>query len=176
MMASSNETIVLGGGCFWCTEACMDLVDGVVSAIPGYAGGVTDKPTYQQVCGGKTGHAEVVSVEYDPSKVSLEDLLDIFFASHDPTQLNRQGPDVGTQYRSVILYTTEEQEEKVARYIEELSKNYGSPIVTEVKPLEKFFEAEKYHQRYFEKNPGQGYCQVVISPKVKNVKSKLGVS
>jgi peptide-methionine (S)-S-oxide reductase len=168
------ETIVLGGGCFWCTEACLALVEGVVSATPGYAGGTTGNPDYGTVCRGNTGHAEVVEVKYDPSKVELDEILAVFFASHDPTSLNRQGADVGTQYRSIILYTTGEQKRIVEQYIDGLAEVYGPPVVTEVKQLERFYPAESYHQRYFEKNPGQGYCKVVISPKVDKIKSKLG--
>jgi peptide-methionine (S)-S-oxide reductase len=165
-MASDRETIVLGGGCFWCTEACFNLVDGALEVMPGYAGGTTENPDYKSVCGGLTGHAEVVSVDYDP--------LNVFFASHDPTTLNRQGTDVGTQYRSIILYTTEEQEAEIYRYLEELQKEYSKPVVTEVKPLDTFCPAEEYHRRYFEKNPGTGYCQAIVAPKVRKVAVKLG--
>ncbi|MHB8894282.1 MAG: peptide-methionine (S)-S-oxide reductase MsrA [Candidatus Geothermincolia bacterium] len=166
-MASRNETIVLGGGCFWCTEACFALMDGVIATTPGYAGGTTDNPTYEQVCRGKTGHAEVVSVEFDPARVTLDEILEISFASHDPTSLNRQGADVGTQYRSIILYSSQEQKASVNDFIVELQKEYARPIVTQVEALEKFYPAEEYHQNYYARNPGQGYCQVVISPKVK---------
>jgi peptide-methionine (S)-S-oxide reductase len=168
-----QEQIVLGGGCFWCTEAVFDLVEGVVSATPGYAGGWADDPGYKEVCQGNTGHAEVVSVEYDPELVSLEKLLDIFFASHDPTTLNRQGADVGTQYRSIILYTGEEQKAQVDAYLEKLKGDYSRPVVTEVEALERFYPAEEHHQRYFEKNPGQGYCQAVVAPKVDKIRQKL---
>jgi len=175
-MSEKRETIVLGGGCFWCTEACFNLVDGVIEAAPGYAGGSAPNPTYEQVCRGRTGHAEVVSVEFDPEQLGLDDVLEVFFASHDPTLLNRQGADVGTQYRSVILYTSEDQKHEVERFIEEAQKAYDRPIVTEVKELEEFYPAEEYHQRYFEKNPGQGYCRVVVAPKVAKIKDKLSVT
>lgn len=171
-----TETIVLGGGCFWCTEACFDLLEGVIRATVGYAGGVTENPTYEQVCRGKTGHAEVVEVEFDPSVVGLDKILDLFFASHDPTSLNRQGADVGTQYRSILLYNTEEQRAAVEEYIGRLQAEYKRPIVTEVKELETFYPAEDHHQQYYAKNPGQGYCRVVIAPKVSKIKSKLEVS
>jgi methionine-S-sulfoxide reductase len=173
-MASDRESIVLGGGCFWCIEACFNLVDGVIEVMPGYAGGTSECPDYKSVCGGLTGHAEVVSVDYDPARVSLRELLEVFFASHDPTTRNRQGGDVGSQYRSIILYTTEEQEAEIYRFLEELSKDYSKPVVTEVKPLEVFHPAEEYHRRYFEKNPDAGYCQAVVAPKVHKVAVKLG--
>ena len=172
-MASDRETIVLGGGCFWCTEACFNLVEGVLDIMPGYAGGTTKNPDYKSVCGGLTGHAEVVAVDYDPASVSLPRLLEVFFESHDPTTLNRQGGDVGSQYRSIILYTTEEQEAEIYRFLEELSREYSKPVVTGVKPLDTFYPAEEYHRRYFEKNPGAGYCQAVVAPKVHKVAVKL---
>jgi len=173
-MGSRTESIVLGGGCFWCTEACFDLVEGVLTATPGYAGGTTTDPTYEQVCRGKTGHAEVVRLEYDPARVSLGEILDIFFASHDPTSLDRQGADVGTQYRSIILYGSSEQKAAVDAFIVELQKEYSSPIVTEVRALDKFYPAEEYHRRYYARNPGGGYCKAVISPKVNEIKGRLG--
>lgn len=173
MMQDKHEQIVLGGGCFWCTEAVFDLVEGVISAAPGYAGGWANDPGYDEVCRGNTGHAEVVSVEYDPELVSLEKLLDIFFASHDPTTLNRQGTDTGTQYRSIILHASEEQKTKVVAYLEKLKGDYNKPVVTEVGALERFYPAEEYHRRYFEKNPGQGYCRAVVAPKVDKIKKKL---
>jgi peptide-methionine (S)-S-oxide reductase len=174
-MQDNHEQIVLGGGCFWCTEAVFDLVEGVISATPGYAGGWSADPGYDEVCRGNTGHAEVVSVEYDPERVSLEELLDTFFASHDPTTLNKQGADIGTQYRSVILYTTDEQKATVEKFVDKLKADYSRPVVTEVGPLERFYPAEEHHQKYFEKNPGQGYCQVVVAPKVEKIRKKLGV-
>ena len=169
-----RQTIVLGGGCFWCTEAVMNTVAGVLGATPGYAGGCTEDPTYRQVCGGETGHAEVVEVEYDSEVVSLEDLLGVFFASHDPTSLDRQGADVGTQYRSIILYDSQEQRERVERFIAGIARDYDRPIVTEVKRLDKFHPAEDYHHRYFERNPDQPYCRAVISPKLAKLRGKAG--
>jgi methionine-S-sulfoxide reductase len=172
--SNNHETIVLGGGCFWCTEALLNTLEGVVRATPGYAGGFTLDPTYRQVCDGATGHAEVVEVEYDPEIISLEDLLDVFFATHDPTSLNRQGADVGTQYRSIVLYNSPEQKEKVEKVIGWLAKDYSMPIVTEVKKLERFYPAEDYHQKYFERNPNQPYCRAVISPKLAKLRKKTG--
>lgn len=171
---NSHETIVLGGGCFWCTEAVLNTLTGVLRATPGYAGGFTADPSYREVCDGTTGHAEVVEVEFDPEVILLEDILEIFFASHDPTSLNRQGADAGTQYRSTILYTSEEQNSRVERFIAGVAKDYPKPIVTEVKKLEVFYPAEEYHQRYFEKNPSQSYCRAVISPKLAKLRKKTG--
>jgi len=166
---AKKEVAVFGGGCFWCTEAVYQMLKGVISVMPGYAGGTTANPTYERVCQGDTGHAEVIKIEYDPEIVSYDDLLTVFFASHDPTTLNRQGSDVGSQYRSIILYTTEEQKQKAEDFIE----NLGEGIVTEVKPLGQFYEAENYHQRYYEKNKGVPYCQIVINPKLEKVKEKF---
>jgi len=171
---NSHETIVLGGGCFWCTEALLGTLVGVLRATPGYAGGESEDPTYRQVCNGGTGHAEVVEVEYDPEVISLEDLLEIFFATHDPTSLNRQGADVGTQYRSIILYDSYAQKLKVERFVAELAQKYDKPIVTEVKELDRFYPAEEHHQGYFEKNPSQPYCRAVISPKLAKLRRKTG--
>jgi len=156
---------VFGGGCFWCLDAVFRQVKGVKNVIVGYAGGKRPNPTYEQVCTGVSGHAEVVEIEYDEKIVSYDELLDIFFKIHDPTQLNRQGNDIGTQYRSIILYTDEIQKQKAIKKIEEL-KNKGINAVTEIKPLEVFYKAEDYHQNYFEKNPSNPYCVYVISPKV----------
>lgn len=172
-MQSDLERIVLGGGCFWCTEAAIAMLDGITSVVPGYSGGTTENPTYQEVCGGRTGHAEVVSVEFDPSEVPLEDILEIFFASHDPTTPDRQGADVGTQYRSIILYDSEEQRERIEGFIEGIREGYQKPIVTEVQPLTVFYPAEEYHHSYYEKNPGQPYCMMVISPKIAKLKSLM---
>lgn len=162
------ETTTLAGGCFWCLEAVFDGLKGVVSVESGYSNGTTAKPSYEQVCTGRTGYAEVVRVSYDTDLVSFGDLLDIFFTIHDPTTLNRQGADTGTQYRSAIYYHNDEQkriaEEKVAHYNQ--AGIWGSPIVTEVKPLENYHEAEDYHQEYFANNPNAGYCRVVVAPKV----------
>lgn len=169
------EKIVLGGGCFWCTEAVFDLIDGVTEVVPGYAGGFTGEPTYEEVCGGSTGHAEVVSVTFEPSKVSFEDLLELFFATHDPTTPDRQGNDVGTQYRSIILYETDEAKAKIESYIEGIRGDFSRPVVTQVHRLGAFYPAEEYHNRYFERNPHRPYCSMVVSPKVKKARAKLGL-
>ncbi len=160
------KEIILGGGCFWCIEAVFRRVKGVKEAVSGYAGGERPNPTYQQVCSGATGHAEVVRVVYDENEITLDELLDIFFAIHDPTTLNRQGADVGTQYRSVVYYADEEEKQKIEAAIQRAQKEYDAPIVTEVGPKPEFYEAEAYHQNYYDQNPMQGYCQVVIKPKV----------
>ena len=165
---SDLQTIVLGGGCFWCTEAVYKEVRGVTDVESGYSNGETDRPTYEQVCTGRTGHNEVVKLTFDPAQVTLRQLLEIFFVVHDPTQLNRQGNDVGTQYRSGIYYTTPEQKEvaeAMLRSIEQ-EKLFGRPLVTEVLPLANYSPAEEYHQDFFEKNPTQGYCLAVAAPKV----------
>ncbi len=167
------KEIVLGGGCFWCIEAVMRRVKGVKEAISGYAGGERPNPTYEQVCSGATGHAEVVKVVYDENEITLDELLDIFFAIHDPTTLNRQGADVGTQYRSVIYYENEEEKKAIEAAIERVQKEYKDPIVTEVSPKPEFYEAEGYHQNYYDENPMQGYCQVVIKPKVQKFLTKF---
>lgn len=170
-----KEVAVFGGGCFWCTEAVFKMLKGVMSVEPGYAGGTMPNPTYEQVCSGETGHAEVVKIEYDPARVKYRTLLTIFFASHDSTQLNRQGADVGTQYRSVIFYTTEQQREESLKFIEELnsSSEEGSPVVTEVTPLDKFYPAENYHRDYYARNKNQSYCQVIIAPKLQKVQKEF---
>lgn len=160
------KEIILGGGCFWCIEAVFSRVEGVYETVSGYAGGRLKDPTYQQVCSGATGHAEVVKVVYDESVVSLETLLEIFFAIHDPTTLNRQGGDVGTQYRSVIYYGDEAEKRIINEAIAKAQKDLSSPIVTEVAAKATFYPAEEYHQNYYDTNPTQGYCQVVIRPKV----------
>ena len=156
---------VFGGGCFWCLDAVFRRVKGVKNVIAGYAGGRRANPTYEQVCTGVTGHAEVVEIEYDETEITYDELLDIFFGIHDSTQLNRQGNDVGTQYRSIILYSDDTQKEKALKKIEKLKKS-GVDSVTEIKPLEKFYPAEEYHQNYFEKNPSQPYCVYVVGEKV----------
>jgi peptide-methionine (S)-S-oxide reductase len=166
--STPTETIVLGGGCFWCTEAVFDRVQGVVDVESGYSNGQTLNPSYEQICTGRTGHAEVVKVTFDPAEISLHEILEIFFVVHDPTTLNRQGNDVGTQYRSGIYYLDPAQKqiaEDVMREIGE-SKAYRSPIVTEVEPLANYSAAEAYHQDYFLNNPNQGYCAFVVGPKV----------
>lgn len=168
------ESCVLGGGCFWCLEAAFTRTKGVENVVSGYAGGKSTNPTYEAVCGGETGHAEVVEIHFDPSVITYEDILNIFFSIHDPTTLNRQGHDVGTQYRSVIFYMNDEQKktaEKVMKNLEE-EKLFGDPIVTQLLPLEKFFVAEDDHQHYFDKNPEQAYCQIVIMPKLIKFRQK----
>ena len=165
---AKSEVAVFGGGCFWCTEAVFDELKGVISVVSGYAGGSTKNPTYEQVCSGGTGHAEVIRIEFDPTQISFRDLMTVFFATHDPTTLNRQGNDVGTQYRSAILYADEEQKREAEAFIKELndSKAFGKPIVTTLEPLGEFYEAEDYHQKYYANNPYQPYCQYLIPPKL----------
>ena len=162
-----------GGGCFWCTEAAMKVLDGVESVTSGYAGGDTDDPTYREVCSGRTGHAEVVQVEYDPEVIGYDDLLEVFFATHDPTQLNRQGPDVGSQYRSIVLYHDETQREQAEAYIDALAPEYDDEVVTEVEPLDRFWRAEEKHQDYFERNPRDAYCRIHAKPKVEKVRKRF---
>jgi peptide-methionine (S)-S-oxide reductase len=170
-----TEIAVFGGGCFWCTEAVFKMLTGVVSVVPGYAGGKTPNPTYDQVCRGDTGHAEVTRIEYDPAQISFRTLMTVFFATHDPTTVNRQGNDVGTEYRSIILYTTPKQQEEAETFIREVdeSTKQGDPVVTEVKPLETFYEAENYHKDYFARNPDKAYCNLIISPKVEKVQKEF---
>lgn len=172
-MANKNEVAILGGGCFWCTEAVFNSLRGVVSVTPGYAGGDLETPTYEDVSTGKTGHAEVIRIEYNPSEISFNDLLTVFFAVHDPTTPNRQGNDIGSQYRSIIIYTTKDQKDQAEAFIKELDRNTKEKIVTELKPLDSFFEAESYHHKYYEKNQNQPYCQLVISPKLDKLKEKF---
>lgn len=169
--APEKETATFGGGCFWCTEAVLEQLDGVLAVTSGYMGGKVDDPTYEQVCGGMTGHAEVVQVSFDPAVISYEKLLEWFFRSHDPTTLNRQGYDVGTQYRSAIFFHSEEQHQTAVKLIREIAPNWQDPIVTEVTPAVKFWPAESYHQDYYRGNTGQRYCRAVILPKLK----KLGL-
>ena len=168
VMKDNYESATFGGGCFWCTEAIFERVKGVVSAESGYSGGNTANPNYKQVTSGLTGHAEVVKITYDPGQVSYAELLEIFFKTHDPTTLNRQGADVGTQYRSIVLYHSEEQRIMAEKVIISLGEEeiWADPIVTTVEPFEIFYSAEAYHQEYYENNPNQGYCRVVINPKV----------
>lgn len=165
---TDKQTIVLGGGCFWCTEAVFVKVRGVTDVESGYCNGHAQRPSYEAVCTGSTGHAEVVRLEYDTSQISLRQILEIFFTVHDPTQRNQQGADVGTQYRSGIYYTTPEQKDEADNIIREMTqeKVYGKPIVTEVQALANYWPAEEYHQDFFEKNPYQGYCVAVAAPKV----------
>jgi peptide-methionine (S)-S-oxide reductase len=163
-----HEVATLGGGCYWCLEAVFEQLQGVEKVESGFAGGTVPSPTYRQVCTGDTGHAEVVQITFEPAVLSFRDLLDVFFATHDPTTRNRQGVDVGTQYRSVIFYHTPQQLETAEQRIAELNaaKIWDAPIVTEVVPFEAFHRAEDYHQEYFRSNPGQPYCQAVVAPKV----------
>jgi peptide-methionine (S)-S-oxide reductase len=184
---NDTETIVFGGGCFWCTEAVFLMLKGVVSVEPGYAGGTVANPTYEQVCAGNTGHIEVIKIVYHPDQIAFEELLRVFFASHDPTTLDRQGNDVGPQYNSAIFYTTERQQQKAQHYIDVLNKGgymkpastrdgeptRGGPIVTQVRKLEMFYPAEDYHKNYYERNKSAGYCQLVIAPKVEKVEEKF---
>jgi len=167
-MNTNLQTVTLAGGCFWCLEAVFDEVKGVHSVESGYAGGQMDNPSYRAVCNGDTGHAEVVQVHFDPNIVSYRDLLNMFFAIHDPTTMNRQGGDVGTQYRSAIFYHDDEQKKIAEELIKDLNsqKIWDKPIVTEVAKLDKFYVAEDYHQEYFARNPYQPYCQAVVAPKV----------
>jgi peptide-methionine (S)-S-oxide reductase len=164
----------LGGGCFWCLDAVYRQLDGVTQLESGYAGGQTPDPTYEAVCSGRTGHAEVVQVHYDPDRISYRDLLDVFFSIHDPTTKDRQGADVGTQYRSVIFTHDEAQAEAARAVIAELDQAdlFADPIVTQVEPMGRFWPAEPYHQDYFAQNPGQGYCRVVVAPKVAKFRAK----
>ncbi|OJX47259.1 MAG: peptide-methionine (S)-S-oxide reductase [Chloroflexi bacterium 44-23] len=169
------ETNVLGGGCFWCLEPLFADLKGVESVEVGYAGGKKESPSYEDVCSGTTGHAEVVKVAFDPEEISLQRIFEVFFSMHDPTTMNRQGADIGSQYRSIILYANEAQKNLADEVIRELGQSgqYSKPIVTEVVPLQQFYPAEEYHQRYFEKNPWAGYCQIVIRPKVAKFQKKF---
>lgn len=166
------ELATLGGGCFWCMEAVYKRTDGIVEVTSGYAGGHKPNPTYEQVCTGSTGHAEVVQIRFDPAKITYEAILRTFFKAHDPTTLNRQGADIGTQYRSVVFYHDEQQKKTAERVKAEMDGVYRDAIVTEIVPVPDFYEAEEYHQDYFDRNPTAGYCRVVIAPKL----GKLGMS
>ena len=168
------ETLVLGGGCFWCAEAVFSPLSGVLAAISGYAGGAILDPDYESVCRGRTGHAEVVAVSFDPAVITRDELLEIFFALHDPTTPNRQGADAGTQYRSVVLYADADQHRAAAALIARLTADavFPASIVTQLAPLEKFYPAEEYHQNYYARNPRQSYCQMVIAPKLAKVRAK----
>ena len=170
-----QEVATLGGGCFWCLEAPYLELKGVETVVSGYMGGHLLNPTYEQVCSGRTGHAEVVQITYDPSVISYRDLLTVFFTTHDPTTLNRQGADIGTQYRSVIFYHNEEQKAIAEEVMQEISQAglWRGPLVTEVKPIETFYVAENYHQNYFANNPFQPYCQAVVAPKVVKVRKQF---
>ncbi|QZA89444.1 peptide-methionine (S)-S-oxide reductase MsrA [Salinarchaeum sp. IM2453] len=170
---SSTSKATFGGGCFWCTEAAFKPLDGVQSVVSGYAGGNTSNPTYEQVCAGSTGHAEVIQVAYDPEIITYAQLLEVFFTVHDPTQLNRQGPDVGSQYRSIILYHDDHQQQQAQKFIDALDAEYDDDIVTELQALDTFYRAEEKHQDYFEKNPEDAYCQMHAQPKVDKVRDQF---
>lgn len=172
--ATDREVATLGGGCFWCLEAVFDELKGVTDVVSGYAGGQVANPSYEAVCNGTTGHAEVVQVTFDPRELSFRDLLGVFFSIHDPTTPNRQGADVGTQYRSAIFFHSPEQEQAARDVIRELEAEgvWDAPVVTQVAPVPEFYPAEAYHQEYFRRNPGQGYCQVVVAPKVSKFRRK----
>jgi peptide-methionine (S)-S-oxide reductase len=169
-----HDVAIFGGGCFWCTEAVFEQLRGVISVAPGYAGGFTVKPSYEDVCTGETGHAEVIRVTYDPDVLSYEDLLTVFFAAHDPTTLNKQGNDVGTQYRSMIITTTPQQKQEAQAMKERLSAD-GKKVVTEIVPSSEnpFYEAESVHHHYFETHPEQAYCQLIINPKLEKLKHRF---
>ena len=175
-MGGREETITLGGGCFWCTEAVLARLKGVSSAFLGYSGGRVPNPTYEQMSTGATGHAEVVQVTYDPAVITTRQMLEVFFSTHDPTTPNQQGADIGTQYRSVIFYHTEEQRRAAEAYIRELTekKAYDAPIVTRLEPFGAFYPAEEYHERYYERNRNAPYSRVVIAPKVEKLQKKFG--
>ena len=174
MEESTLQSAVFGGGCFWCGEALFERLRGVESVVSGYAGGAKENPTYKEVCSGETKHAEVIRVEYDPTIISYDTLLSVFFSTHDPTTLNRQGGDVGTQYRSAVFYTDKKQREEVEKFVKKLEeeKVFENPIVTEIQPLTKFYEAEEYHQEYYKNNKEALYCKVVIDPKIQKLKAK----
>jgi peptide-methionine (S)-S-oxide reductase len=170
---NSTELATVGGGCFWCTEAIFQMLPGVKAVVSGYAGGKTENPTYKEVCEGTTGHAEVIQVEFDPKKISYDRILETFWEAHDPTTLNRQGPDTGTQYRSIILYHSPAQKLAAEKSKTEAQKNFLQPIVTEIVPLTKFYKGEDYHQDFYRNNPNQGYCRAIIRPKVEKFEKKL---
>lgn len=167
---SNKQLATFGGGCFWCIEAVVQRLKGVEKVVSGYAGGAVKNPTYREVCSGLTGHAEVVQITFDPAEIAYEDLLTIFMTSHDPTTLDRQGADKGTQYRSIILYHDDGQKTIAEKVMQAVGSYYKDPIVTELAPLEVFYPAENYHQDYYNNNPSAGYCQVVIDPKIKKLR------
>lgn len=173
--SNNIEVVTLASGCFWCTEAVFKRVNGVISAISGYSGGSVDNPSYEQVCSGRTGHAEAVQVRFDPSVISLEQILEIFFYTHDPTTLNRQGNDVGTQYRSAIFYNSQRQKDIANKIKNELGSKgiYSSSIVTEITPFSNFYQAEEYHKDYYDNNRSAPYCSYVIDPKVNKLMAKF---
>ncbi|MGB4399467.1 MAG: peptide-methionine (S)-S-oxide reductase MsrA [Daejeonella sp.] len=170
------EQATFGGGCFWCTEAVFQNLRGVTKVVSGYMGGHTENPTYKEICNGNTGHAEIIQIEYNEQEISFEDLLLVFFKTHDPTTLNRQGNDAGTQYRSVVFYETQEQKTAAEGMIDRLEKEmvFNRPIVTEISPISKFYSAEDYHQNYYNNNPDQGYCAYVIQPKLAKFTKEFG--
>ena len=169
----AKQELVLGGGCFWCLEAVYELLEGVEDVVSGYANGQTENPDYRSVCSGETGHAEVIKITYDDEIVTTDDLLEVFFEIHDPTTLNRQGADAGTQYRSTILYETDEVKNKALQAKDKAQTKYAAPIVTVIEQLDKFYPAESYHQDYYRQNRMQGYCMAVISPKVAKLREKF---
>jgi peptide-methionine (S)-S-oxide reductase len=169
--SSNTEIATLGGGCFWCVEAVYNRIDGIKAVVSGYAGGEKAGPTYDEVCSGTTGHAEVVQIHFDPNVITYEEILDLFWKAHDPTTLNRQGADVGTQYRSIILYNSEAQARIAQRSKDKAAASFEKPVVTEIEPLTEFYRAETYHQDYYRNNPHAGYCSFVIRPKLQ----KLGL-
>ncbi|MGH7502222.1 MAG: peptide-methionine (S)-S-oxide reductase MsrA [Longimicrobiales bacterium] len=171
--AMDRETATLAGGCFWCLEAAFDTLRGVESVVSGYTGGHVANPSYREVCTGNTGHAEAVRITFDPGVISYRDLLNVFFTIHDPTTLNRQGGDAGTQYRSAIFHESEEQKQAAEQVIKDLAAVWDDPIVTEVVPLGTFYRAENHHQQYFENNPNQPYCRAVVAPKVAKVRKQF---
>jgi peptide-methionine (S)-S-oxide reductase len=172
MNTNKTEIADFGGGCFWCMEAVFERLPGVISVTSGFAGGTTENPTYQQVCTETTGHAEVTEIEFDPAKISYDKLLEVFWQAHDPTTLNRQGADEGTSYRSIILYRDKKQQLLAEKSKLAAQENFKNPIVTEIVPLKKFYKAEDYHQQYYDNNSNQGYCQVVIAPKLEKLEKK----
>lgn len=176
MKTKQMKKAIFGGGCFWCLEPIFKNIRGIDSVVPGYAGGFKDNPTYEEVSTGDTGHAEVVKIDYDETVIKYEDLVRFFFSIHDPTTLNRQGDDVGSQYRSIILYDGDDQKFVAQKAIEEFTNEevFDKPIVTELVPFEKFYEAEEYHHNYYEKNPDKAYCRLVIFPKLKKFRKKYG--
>ncbi len=169
-MTQAKESAVVGGGCFWCVEAVYQTVPGIEAVVSGYAGGTVENPTYEQVCTGRTGHAEVVRIDFDPAKITYEKVIDLFWKAHDPTTLNRQGADAGTQYRSIILYASEEQKAVAEKSRTAAQKDFKTPIVTEIVPLKAFYPAEEYHQDFYQNNPGHPYNQAVTRPKVEKFK------
>lgn len=170
---STIETVVFGGGCFWCTEAVFNSLKGVISATPGYAGGQKEDPTYEEVSSGDTGHIEVTKIEFDPAQITFKDLLTVFFATHDPTTLDQQGNDIGSQYRSAILYTTQEQNDQAEEYIASIQDIFTNPIVTELRPFTRFYKAEDYHMQYYERHKDTPYCRAIIDPKLEKLQKQF---